>query len=42
MTSVYGVTVIGARAQIENRLRERGALDGDKEQLFKVGLKFWV
>lgn len=36
MTSVYGVTAIGARAQIENRLRERGALDGDKEALFRA------
>ncbi|KAI8466914.1 MAG: hypothetical protein J3K34DRAFT_460646 [Monoraphidium minutum] len=36
MTSVYGVTPVGARAQIEARLRERGALDGDKEALFKA------
>lgn len=36
MTSVYGVTNVGARAQIENRLRERGALDGDREALFRA------
>jgi len=41
MTSVYGVTTIGARAQVENRLRERGALDGDKDALFKVGVGWW-
>ena len=34
MTSVYGVTFVGARGQIANRLKERGWTD---EQLtFKV------
>lgn len=29
MTSVYGVTYIGAREQIQRRLRERGLIDDD-------------
>lgn len=29
MTSVYGVTFIGARVQIQNRLLERGWADND-------------
>jgi hypothetical protein len=37
MTSVYGVTHIGARQQIENRLRERGAFGGDRDQQWAVG-----
>ena len=36
MTSVYGVTAVGARAQVEARLRERGALDGDKDKQWEV------
>lgn len=35
MTSVYGVTPVGARAQIENRLKEKG-FNGDKGQLWTV------
>ncbi|KAF3663960.1 DNA-directed RNA polymerase 1, mitochondrial [Capsicum annuum] len=31
MTSVYGVTYIGARDQIKRRLKERGAIDDDNE-----------
>ncbi|KAL2234913.1 UNVERIFIED_CONTAM: DNA-directed RNA polymerase 1B, mitochondrial [Sesamum indicum] len=31
MTSVYGVTYIGARDQIKRRLKERGAIDDDTE-----------
>uniref|UniRef100_A0A2P2MCM3 DNA-directed RNA polymerase n=1 Tax=Rhizophora mucronata TaxID=61149 RepID=A0A2P2MCM3_RHIMU len=31
MTSVYGVTYIGARDQIKRRLKERGAIADDKE-----------
>lgn len=30
MTNVYGVTFVGARAQIENRLKERGDLPPDR------------
>lgn len=30
MTSVYGVTFVGARMQIQNRLKERGALPNEK------------
>lgn len=37
MTSVYGVTVIGARAQIENRLRELGGIPD--EQMFDASIK---
>jgi DNA-directed RNA polymerase, mitochondrial len=48
MTSVYGVTYIGAREQIKRRLKERDAIADDSE-LFgaacyaaKVrGLKWW-
>lgn len=29
MTSVYGVTYIGAREQIKRRLREKGLIDDD-------------
>lgn len=35
MTSVYGVTYIGAREQIEKRLKERGAIMDDSE-LFRA------
>ncbi|KAK9144130.1 hypothetical protein Sjap_004033 [Stephania japonica] len=35
MTSVYGVTYIGARQQIKRRLKERGAI-GDDTELFGV------
>ena len=31
MTSVYGVTYIGAREQIKRRLKERGAIADDVE-----------
>lgn len=31
MTSVYGVTYIGARDQIKRRLKERGAIMDDTE-----------
>ncbi|CAN4121991.1 unnamed protein product [Withania somnifera] len=31
MTSVYGVTYIGARDQIKRRLKERGAIENDNE-----------
>lgn len=31
MTSVYGVTYIGARDQIKRRLKERGAISDDAE-----------
>lgn len=31
MTSVYGVTYIGAREQIKRRLKERGAIADDAE-----------
>lgn len=31
MTSVYGVTYIGARDQIKRRLKERGFIEDDKE-----------
>lgn len=31
MTSVYGVTYIGARDQIKKRLKEREAIGNDKE-----------
>lgn len=31
MTSVYGVTYIGARDQIKRRLKERGAIEDDNE-----------
>lgn len=31
MTSVYGVTYIGARDQIKRRLKERHAMDDDAE-----------
>lgn len=31
MTSVYGVTYIGARDQIKRRLKERGVIEDDKE-----------
>lgn len=31
MTSVYGVTYIGARDQIKKRLKERHAIDDDSE-----------
>lgn len=33
MTSVYGVTYVGARDQIKRRLKERGAI-ADDTQLF--------
>ena len=33
MTSVYGVTFVGARAQILNRLEEKGK-ESDDSQLF--------
>lgn len=39
MTSVYGVTAVGAREQVENRLRERGWAAGDphrRELLFRA------
>jgi len=35
MTSVYGVTYIGARDQIKRRLKERGVFDDDVE-LFRA------
>ena len=35
MTSVYGVTFVGARQQIQNRLKERGALPDERER-FRV------
>jgi len=35
MTSVYGVTYIGARDQIKRRLKERGAIMDDTE-LFRA------
>lgn len=31
MTSVYGVTYIGAREQIKSRLKERGVIEDDRE-----------
>lgn len=31
MTSVYGVTYIGAREQIKRRLKERNVISDDKE-----------
>lgn len=31
MTSVYGVTYIGARDQIKRRLKERGVIEDDNE-----------
>jgi DNA-directed RNA polymerase, mitochondrial len=31
MTSVYGVTYIGAREQIRRRLKERGVIPNDSE-----------
>ena len=34
MTSVYGVTYIGARNQIKKRLKERGAI-ADDDELFR-------
>ncbi len=43
MTSVYGVTFIGARAQIGNRLKERGF--EDSQLLYKVSCysaKVWA
>lgn len=36
MTSVYGVTFIGARAQISNRLFERGW--SNEQEVFQVGV----
>ena len=36
MTSVYGVTHIGAREQVSSRLRERGVPDMNEEELFRV------
>lgn len=35
MTSVYGVTYIGARDQIKKRLKERGSIADDAE-LFRA------
>lgn len=35
MTSVYGVTYVGAREQIKRRLKERGAITDDLE-LFRA------
>ena len=32
MTSVYGVTHVGARQQIQNRLKERGAVDDEPDE----------
>lgn len=32
MTSVYGVTYVGARDQIKRRLKERCAIEDDSEQ----------
>ena len=37
MTSVYGVTHVGARQQIQNRLKERGAID-DEDARYRVAL----
>lgn len=34
MTSVYGVTFIGARDQIKRRLQERSDISADDAQLF--------
>lgn len=34
MTSVYGVTYVGAREQIKRRLKERGVLDDS--ELFRA------
>jgi DNA-directed RNA polymerase len=34
MTSVYGVTFIGARNQIMSRLKERGL--GDEQEMFRA------
>jgi DNA-directed RNA polymerase len=36
MTSVYGVTQVGAREQIASRLRERGAEDVDADGYFRL------
>ena len=36
MTSVYGVTLIGARDQVRNRLKERGAAAMDEQELFDM------
>ena len=33
MTSVYGVTFVGAREQIQNRLRERGTVPEDAQYM---------
>jgi len=35
MTSVYGVTYVGAREQIKKRLKERGAI-ADESELFSA------
>lgn len=35
MTSVYGVTYVGAREQIKRRLKERG-LDAEDSELFSA------
>jgi len=35
MTSVYGVTYVGAREQIKRRLKERGVISDDAE-LFRA------
>lgn len=37
MTSVYGVTFVGARIQILNRLKERGIIQ-DGGELFKASV----
>lgn len=35
MTSVYGVTYVGAREQIKKRLKERGSIE-DEAELFSA------
>lgn len=35
MTSVYGVTYVGAREQIKRKLKERGVIE-DSEELFSA------
>jgi DNA-directed RNA polymerase, mitochondrial len=42
MTSVYGVTIIGARSQIENRLREMGGIPDDMMFTVAFQLARWT
>lgn len=37
MTSVYGVTFIGARDQVKKRLKERGAIEDDNQCFHAAG-----